>query len=397
MNTLNRTFHTLALALAIAMTVVAAPAKAAAPATDHASPVSLTQPGNTLSIPKTADKDDAADEADDSMNTMPGVPKALVLTLGDEMNGDMVGVYMVAHVLERAIPTLEKELGTDKTGVLVLRVHSGGGYGSEVQKIVDLIQNEFKPRWRTVGWIDTAISAAAMSSHILEEIYFTSRGNYGACTGFYGSLDRPVQGRELQEALVQMERISAKAGWDPLIMRAMQIQQPVSATIDDVGNVKFIADLSGDIIVNRPREILTFNCRSAMKIKFSRGTADTLDELTKLMGYKELNWVGKKVEGSPWPISKSEKIQMDFRKQVHEDERLTQHYFRTLNMQIQAAEAAPKEQRGAFVGRAKQTLGKLRNMLRNNPNFAISVFNRPRDEAEQYLKDIEKQLNDLLK
>lgn len=381
----------------VGLACLSTPAHAAAPAADHAAPRTLAQ-SQPLSIPKATDSAPAEDPNDEKTSTdMPGVPKALVLTLGDEQNGDMVGVYMVAHILERAIPTLEKELGTDKTGVLVLRVHSGGGFGLEVQKIVDVIQNEYKSRWRTVGWIDTAISAAAMSSHILEEIYFTSRGNYGACTGFYGSLDRPVEGRELQESLVQMERISAKAGWDPLIMRAMQIQQPVSATIDEVGNVKFHDDLSGDFIVNRPREILTFNCRSAEKIKFSRGTADTLDELTKLMGYKELNWVGKKVAGSPWPISKSEKIQMDFRRQAAEDERLTNHYFQSLQMQMEAAQAAPRDQRAAFVGRAKQTLGKLKNMLRNNPNFAISVFNRTREEAEQLLKEYEKRLTDLLK
>ncbi len=396
MKAMNRLFHTLGLAL-LGAAYLAAPAQAAAPAVDLASTRAVAQ-SQPLSIPKAPEAPAAEDEKADAPSAdMPGVPKALVLTLGDEQNGDMVGVYMVAHILERAIPTLEKELGTDKTGVLVLRVHSGGGFGLEVQKIVDVIQNEFKPRFRTVGWIDTAISAAAMSSHILEEIYFTSRGNYGACTGFYGSLDRPVEGRELQESLVQMERISAKAGWDPLIMRAMQIQQPVSATIDEYGKVNFHDDLSGDFIVNRPREILTFNCRSAEKIKFSRGTADTLDELTRLMGYKELNWVGKKVAGSPWPIAKSEKMQMDFRRQAAEDERLTNHYFQSLQMQIQAAEAAPREQRGAFVGRAKQTLGKLRNMIRNNPNFAISVFNRTREEVEELFKEYEKQLNELLK
>ncbi len=327
-----------------------------------------------------------------------GVPKALVLTLGDEENGDMVGVYMVAHVLKRAIPTLEQELGTDRTGVLVLRFHSGGGLGLEVPKISDVIHDEFKPRFRTVGWVETAISAAAMSAHCLEEIYFTSQGNYGACTGFYGSLDKPVEGRPLAESLVLMEKLSARGGWNKLIMRAMQIQQEVSASIDENGEIKFFPDAtSGDILVNRTKEILTFNALSAQKVRFSRGTADNIEQLTKLMGYQELDWVGTKEKGSAWPISKSEKMQVDYRKTVAKDERLTNHYFRMFNMNIQQAGGVPREERGPYLNKAQEALDNIKRMVRNNPNFALTVFNRLPDEMPEYFEQLDKQIRDLRK
>ncbi len=328
----------------------------------------------------------------------PGVPRALVLTLGDEENGDMVGVYMVAHVLKRAIPTLEQELGTDRTGVLVLRFHSGGGLGLEVPKISDVIHDEFKPRFRTVGWVETAISAAAMSAHCLEEIYFTSQGNYGACTGFYGSLDKPVEGRPLAESLVLMEKLSARGGWNKLIMRAMQIQQEVSASVDENGEIKFFPDAtSGNILVNRTKEILTFNALSAQKIRFSRGTADNLEQLTKLMGYQELDWVGTKEKGYAWPVSKSEKMQIDYRKTVAKDERLTNHYFRMFNMNIQQAAGVPREERGPYLNKAQEALDNIKRMVRNNPNFALTVFNRLPEEMPELWEQFDKQIRDLRK
>lgn len=328
----------------------------------------------------------------------PGVPRALVLTLGDEQNGDMVGLYLVAHALERAIPTLEKELGTDRTGVVVLRFHSGGGLGAEVQKVSDLLHNEFKTRWRTVGWIESAISAAAMSAHCLEELYFTSQANYGACTGFYGSLDRPVEGFQLELALEQMRRISARAGWDPLIMEAMQIQTPVSASVDENGQIRFFRGSdSGQFVVNRTKEILTLNARSAERIRFSRGTADSLEELTKQMGYKELQWVGKQEKGFAWPISRAERIQIDYRKQVKKDEDLTNHYFQMYGFNVNRARSVPREERPPYVAKAREALNSMKRMVKNNPNFSFMVFNREPEQMEEFWKELDKELRDLLK
>jgi len=327
-----------------------------------------------------------------------GVPKACVLTLGDEENGHMVGIYLTAEIIHRAIPALEEELGTDHTGVVVLRFHSGGGYGSEVQKISDVIQNELKPRFRTVGWVETAISAAAMSAHCLDEIYFTTQGNYGACVGFYGSLDKPVEGRELQDSLFEMEKISARGGYDPLIMRAMQVQQDLSAHIDENGEVRWYPDVtSGEIIVNRPKDILTFNAVSAAKVKFSKGTADSKEELARVMGYQELEWVGKQVKGVPWPVSKAEKMQMDFRHQVHEDEARTNEYYTTYRLNIEAAaNEQDRTKRGAFVGRAKTCLDRIKHMVKNNPAFRLTVFGG-REAYNEWLEAQEKLLKRLTK
>jgi hypothetical protein len=328
----------------------------------------------------------------------PKVPKAAILSLGDEANGNMVGVYMTAEIIKRAIPELEKELGTDKTGVLILRIHSGGGFGSEVGKINDLIQKELKPRWRTVAWIETAISAAAMASHGIEEIYFMSQGNYGGCVGFYGSLDRPVEGYPLEVALADMERISKDGNYHPDIMRAMQLQMPLSAKVKDTGDVEYYRDLtSGDIIVNRENEVLTFNAQSAAKVKFSKGTADTLDELARLMGYQELEWIGQRTKDAPYPVSRAEKMQIDFRRQVKFDESAVNSYYATYQREIAAAatEQDPRE-RGRFVGRARQMLEKIKGTVKNNPAFKVTIFGNP-EQYDRFVREEEKRIRDLMR
>ena len=147
-----------------------------------------------------------------------GVPRAAIITLGGGGDKDMVGIYMTSEQLKRMIPLLEAE----KVDTVVFRINSGGGMLLEIQKLSDVIHNEYKPRFRVAAWIEYAISAAAMTSHAIEEIYFLPQGSYGACTGWFGALTA-VKGRELEEVLYMMEKISARGNHDPKIMRSMQI------------------------------------------------------------------------------------------------------------------------------------------------------------------------------
>jgi hypothetical protein len=332
----------------------------------------------------------------------PGTPRAAVITMGngrDDKEGDMVGMYMTKHALEQMLPMLEEELGTDGTGVVVLRFSSGGGALLEIQRLSDVIQEQYKRKFRTVAWIDSAISAAAMTAHCLEEIYFTPQGNYGACTGWFGNLTA-VSGRGLEEVLFMMERISARGNYHPLLMRAMQIQVPLSATRQPNGEFSFFADTtSGEIVVNRDREILTLNAQSALDIGFSRGTASTIQELQRLMGYNELQWVGESVPGVLWPVSKAEKWNIAYRRQVNRDENSFREYVAQYNLNIQAAaQQQTRQARGQFVNRARQALDKIRNMVRNNPNFILFNLNmETEEEYREWLEAEEKRLRDMMR
>jgi hypothetical protein len=359
--------------------------------------------GEPASAPATDAKDQAATEtatpAASPASSGRKVPRAVVLTMGDKAVGDMVGVYMTAEAIRRAIPMIEKEIGNDGTGVLVLRIDSGGGYGAEVPKISDLIENELKPKFRVVGWIAYATSAAAMAAHSIEEIYFTTRGQYGSCTGFYGSADRPVEGYELQESLAEMEWISSRGEYNTLIMRAMQIQQPLSATLQPDGQVVWFPDaVSGEIVVNRDNEILSFNSGTAEKVKFSRGTADTIEDLTKLMGYEELDWVGEHVKGIAWPISKSEKMQRDFRKKTLDDKNSTNIVFRTYQNRMEAAAGArDRDERVLLVNQAKIQLDRIKQMAKNNFAFIFENFGGEQKNFDTWVKEQEKLIRDMLR
>ncbi len=328
-----------------------------------------------------------------------GVPRAMVLTMGDATNGnDMVGVYMTSHSVEQALDTIKEEIGDDGTGVLVLRINSGGGMLLEIQKLSDMIQNDLKPKFRVVGWIEFATSAAAMTAHAIEEIYFTRRGEYGSCTGFRGNQFAPMEGYELEVVLHMMERISARGKYNPLIMRAMQIQQPLSATVKPDGTVEWYPDAKGgEIVVNRDGEVLSFNSLEAERVKFSRGTADTLEELTKAMGYNELNWVGERMEGIPWPVSKAEKMQMDFRAKTRDAQNsmevINGKFMRTA---AQAQQSQDRATRSALVGTARRELDKLKAHIRNNPRLALITWGGE-EEFRQWIEEREDFLRDLLR
>jgi hypothetical protein len=340
-----------------------------------------------------------------------GTPRAAVLTLGEGGDKDMVGIYMTAETLRRAIPLLE----ADGVSVLVLRIKSGGGALLEIQRLSDLIEFELKPKFRTVAWIDSAISAAAMTAHCLNEIYFTSQGNYGACTGWFGAL-QAVKGRELEEVLYMMEKISARGGHHPAIMRAMQVSADpeefralnvsgapgaLSATINPDGTVSWFADTTSGQHVLNPKgnvNILTFNAAEAERFKFSRGTADTLEDLARLMGFTELEWVGERVPGIIWPVSKAERLQMDFRDKTYRDQIAVQSYWVAYQQAIAVARAQQdRNERGRFVGKARQELNKIKSMMKNNPNLVLFVMNMLPKQYEEWLEEQEKLLRDLMR
>jgi hypothetical protein len=303
--------------------------------------------------------------------TLGKAPRAAVITLGEgEASGkDMVGIYMTAEALKRAIPLLEEE----KIEIVVFRVNSGGGALSEIQKLSDMIQNEYKPRFTVVGWIESAISAAAMTSHTIENIYFLPQGNYGACTGWHGQ-GTAMKGRALEEVLFMMEKISARGNHPKEIMRSMEIMEPLSCTIDENGQVTWFQSLDGQYIVNPEQRILTFNAQDAMKYKFAKGIANDIDELGKAMGYPEVIWVGEQVPNVPYPVCKAEKLQRDFRAQAFDDEKRLREYEELYERSLQLAEGAPKADRGKYITRARENFEKIKKMIKNNPNFALRKF-----------------------
>lgn len=311
-----------------------------------------------------------------------GATRAAIITLGEGGDKDMVGLYMTAASLERALPMLEEE----KVEVVVLLINSGGGALLEIKRISDFIEFELKPRFRVVAWIESAISAAAMIAHTVEEIYFMPAANYGACTGYSGAL-HAIKGRELEEVLYLMEQISDRGKHNRAIMRSMQIMDPLSATIDEHGDVHWANSLDGQHVVNPRGRVLTLTAHDAVKFRFARGIAATHHELAKLMGYNEIVWVGREVSGVAYPVSRAEESVRRFRNQTHEDVRRTDQHLITYATAVGAAAGMPRDERGPFLGRAQRALDAIDQTVRNNPNVSLFVFNALQADFREWMQE----------
>jgi len=293
-----------------------------------------------------------------------GVRKIAILNFGppSSWQGEIdttVGIQISADAWRRAIPLLEKDGVTD----VVVRINSGGGLLLELQKFMDVYETQYKPRFRTVAWIESAISAAAMSPWVLEEFYFLPEGNIGACTGFSGRLNA-IKGPQLEMVLYQMEEASRKGKKDPKIMRAMQIMDPLSATVDDrTGQVSWFQDVtSGEYVVNPVGQVLTITANEAVKLKLGKAVAATPDELARAMGYEEFVWGGKEA------IDFIDKNMRDNDKADKNWQTTAEKYERTVNV---AAGIQDRQRRGAEVGIARRHLAELKRLFSGNPNFAL--------------------------
>lgn len=325
-------------------------------------------------------KDDAATQVKPKRA---GVPRGVVITLEEE-----VGIQFSAKPLEDMIPWLEEQ----QVDLVVLKVNSGGGLLLEIPKLHKVLYEDYKPRFRTVAWIESAISAAAMTSHVLEEIYFMKDGNYGACTGWHGALELADE-FTTEKALAMMEEVSAKGNHPKEIMHSMQLGFPLSCNRDANGEFHWFNTEEGEFLVNPKDRILTFDSEQATRFKFSKGTADNLDTLTHLLGYPEVDWLGEHVAGEIFPICKGEQDMRKWRSEITKAEDDFQTNYVKYSMAVQNAQSSPDiRQRGTFVGLARRHLAVIERAAKTYPNFMLlrGLTKEWFEQQHQLLKDLMK-------
>ncbi|MBY0262859.1 MAG: hypothetical protein K2Q20_10975 [Phycisphaerales bacterium] len=289
-----------------------------------------------------------------------GATRVAILNFGPPSDwqgsaGDMVGVQVSARAFQEALPKLKEQ----KVDVVVVRVNSGGGYGLEVPKFNQLFEKEYKPNFRTVAWIESAISAAAMSPWVIEEMYFMEKGNIGACTGWSGALVA-VKGVGLEISLADMEVASKLGKKDPKIMRAMQIMAPLSYDIDASGNVVWRQDALGKTVLNLPDRVYTMTASEAVASGFGRGIANTKEDLARAMGLQEVEWVGQDI---------SKAIDDNIRENDRIEKRNGESFARYQTAMGLAQGLQDKQRRGQQISIARRALEEIRRFVRTNPNF----------------------------
>jgi hypothetical protein len=285
MKTLVASFAALAMfaSAALAQTKPAAPAggdPAKAPATPAAKSDDKSAKGSSTVASKAGEKDSRR--------------QVFILSLGG-----MVGVGLRHNEMEK----VEKE--ADKYGpgqIIIIRINSGGGLVTEGDEISETL-TRMRDKHRVVAWIEEAISGAAFTAMHCREIYFMKTGSLGSITMFAG--DKSAQGKELEAWIERVGDVAEGAGRNRQVGRCM-VYSPlvVSYTKDPkTGKVTFFDNDKGEVLLSSDKDNLTFTEDVALDCGFSQGTADTEEELFKVMQLKPnsyvVNTAGKKV-GDEW-------------------------------------------------------------------------------------------------
>jgi len=282
---------------------------------------------------------------------------------------EMVGPFMNADALERSVEMLED----DDVDVVVLVVNSGGGALLEVEPLMDVIEHEIKPNYRTVGWIESAISAACMTIWTCEELYMTNRAQTGGAVAFVqqgGGKAQALEGDELEGVLLVGEKSSRRGNRDPKILRAMQTFMTLSADISPTGQVTWHADDSGQYIVSPEEQILTLNSIEAERFGVIDGVANTKDELARMLGYEEWVEVGEEAD--------------EYQREFRENVRRAQVELDELGAKLQIAMEAGN------VSRARRYVGEMKAWIRRAPSLETYA-----GLTRDVFREIERQIRDL--
>jgi hypothetical protein len=167
---------------------------------------------------------------------------------------------------------------------------------------------DFPKKPRTVAWIKRAMGGAAFFPCSFPEIYFTKEGIHGGIGGLEilskGVGDEVAQEKQRSLRLARAKGLAELGGHDPRFVEAMtrrdywlsykieggkavlkesRPDSPEWILLKDDGQEER-ADSSADIMRMQYNDYLTFNATNAKLLGWSKGTADSVDDLLFRMG-----------------------------------------------------------------------------------------------------------------
>jgi len=238
--------------------------------TTEASDQEEATPANDVSATQ-----NAAKSADDD-----GIKPTFILPLTG-----MVGLEFRAEEIE-AITAEADELGPGQT--IVLEISSGGGYVAEWEMIRDAIY-EAQKRHRVVAWVIDGTSAAGMTTLCCDVIVMTSRGHFGSITTLAGNPSLPVA-YQVNGARRYIEPVLRRFGRSPKLAIPFKTGDagPLSllsySKDPETGKVTWFNSMEGEVVLNRPGDVLGFTAREAIDSGIAIGPADSEEELGVLIG-----------------------------------------------------------------------------------------------------------------
>lgn len=245
--------------------------------------------------------------------------------------------------------------------------------------ISDRARNDpaFKVRPRMVAWVKKAMGGAAFLPFTFPEIFFSSDAHMGGIGGletFRQMGDLVTQEKMRGIMLGRARGLAEKGGHDSRIITAMtrgemilsyrmvggkpeflerMPESPDEILLKDDGRVnRDRTDTIQDIVRMRGNDYLLLNAQTAFDIGFSKGTADTLDELLSKMGITRNYSVVK---------NRSGKVLSDWTRDVNQADANLQRLLRQYR-EVQVKPPGGYRERTAARGQRKNFLRQMQSI-----------------------------------
>jgi hypothetical protein len=204
----------------------------------------------------------------------------------------VVGETFLADALEKSLA----DAALRKPTVVVLDINSPGGLVNEVSLMMKVIRRSNKDL-RIVALVDQDLSAAAITSLSVRQIFVKSSATIGAATAYDASdpdMPKDIQ-EKMQSAWRAVARNSAEeGGHDPLLAEAM-IDSAMELHVETVNGKKVVKEGPGPNTLVTKGKILTLTSHEAVNCGLAVAIADDLAELGEelnLKGWKECPGLG---------------------------------------------------------------------------------------------------------
>lgn len=219
-----------------------------------------------------------------------------------------VGKEIAARQIERA---MEAGLQSSRT-ILVFEIDSPGGLINECQKIVDLVA-EHKDR-RTIAFVKSAYSAAAIIALTCDEIYMADGASIGAATAVTIQRDQAQSASKMVEAPEKIQSVwravcrhaAEIGGHNPLLAEAM-VDPDLQLRVVHKNGTKTVEqcmelepkDFSEGRVVSTKGKLLTLTAKEAVDCGLAAGIAARRADLEKVApdvaGWKPVSDRGEKL------------------------------------------------------------------------------------------------------
>jgi hypothetical protein len=217
---------------------------------------------------------------------VPGRPTYCLIPLHGE-----VGATILADALDKCLADAVKRRPT----VIVLDIDSPGGLVEEARSIIKVL-HKYNKQARIVALTDKDLSAAAIFTLSVKEIYVKSSSTIGAATSFVPGKQLSAKIEEkMQSAWRAAARNSAEeGGHEPLLAEAM-IDNDMELHLEKTGGKPRVVEGPGEHVLCRKGRILTLTSHEAVECGLAAGEADDLNELAaqlKMGGWTECKGLG---------------------------------------------------------------------------------------------------------